>query len=251
MTYQGSKRRFIAEIKPFIQEALEKRNATAYVEPFVGGANAICEIEWHTRYGFDSAYHLVALLQKMQEPEGVPFLNPEREDYQWILETNRVWLMQFPEFEPWVYGYYFAICSFSGSYRGGFGKNCDNPNEIKARWENINNQRLKKDFDKIIFEWADFKLIKPYNCVVYLDPPYDKTRHYRTLRFDYKTFLNWIDKIAPYNDVFLSEYTNPDPDKWEVVWKSDTFRGGLNGKSKHQERQELLLKYKGNKKDGE
>lgn len=244
MIYQGSKRRFINDIKPFIQDALEKRNASAYIEPFVGGANAICEIEWHTRYGFDSACHLIALLQQMQKPEGVPFIKPEREDYHWLLEMNRVYFMEFEEVPKWLYGYYFTCCSFSGTYRGGYGQASSDPSAIKCAWNNINEQRLKKGFSDIIFEWADYKLIRPYNSVVYLDPPYDKTRKYRTMRFDYNTFMQWVDEIALYNDVFLSEYKNPDPNKWEEVWSSGIFKGGLNGKSKNQERCEYLFKYK-------
>lgn len=248
MVYQGSKQRFIQQIKPFIQEALVERNAYAYVEPFVGGANAICEIEWPIRYGYDAVYHLVAFLQRMQDPTPIPLMVPTREEYYWLLEMNRQYTREDRSIEPWVYGYIYTVASFSGVYRGGYGQDAIRPDEIESRWRNVINQAQKPNFDKIIFGWSDFKLLKPYNCVVYLDPPYDKTRKYRTMRFDYQTFLNWIDKIAKHNTVFLSEYTNPDPEKWETVWTSGVFKSGLNGKSEKKERCELLLRYR-QKKD--
>lgn len=62
MNYVGSKNRISKELKPIIESYLTDETV-AYIEPFVGGANMIDKIDFHTKIGSDIHEELIELLK--------------------------------------------------------------------------------------------------------------------------------------------------------------------------------------------
>lgn len=67
MKYMGSKSRIKKWVVPFLQELIDKNNVDTYIEPFVGGANVIDDIQCENRIGGDLHDKLIALLKHVQD----------------------------------------------------------------------------------------------------------------------------------------------------------------------------------------
>jgi DNA adenine methylase len=57
------------------------------------------------------------------------------------------------------------------------------------------------------------------NCLIYCDPPYEGTTHYKTGTFDHKKFWDWCRLISKNNSVFISEYRAPED--FICVWSGE------------------------------
>lgn len=62
MVYQGSKRKILKDILPFIQSTIDDNKVENYYEFFVGGANVIDSVKCKNRYGSDINDELISLL---------------------------------------------------------------------------------------------------------------------------------------------------------------------------------------------
>ena len=62
MVYQGSKRKILKDILPFIQSTIDNNKVENYYEFFVGGANVIDSVKCKNRYGSDINDELISLL---------------------------------------------------------------------------------------------------------------------------------------------------------------------------------------------
>ena len=53
MIYQGSKRKKLNNILPYIQNSINENKVDTYIEPFVDGANVIDSVNCKNRIGSD------------------------------------------------------------------------------------------------------------------------------------------------------------------------------------------------------
>lgn len=89
MRYVGSKRRLVKEIAPILQNAIDNwGECKGYIEPFVGGANMICNIRCDNRIGYDSHRYLIALLKHIQESAADLPLTYDEEFYNQVRDSN-------------------------------------------------------------------------------------------------------------------------------------------------------------------
>ena len=79
MKYMGSKARLMKYIKPVIEGYITDKTA-AYIEPFAGGMNSICKIDFHNKIANDNNEYLIAMWKSLVE--GTRFNHHiSREDY--------------------------------------------------------------------------------------------------------------------------------------------------------------------------
>lgn len=61
MKYMGSKARLSKDLAPIINKIISDNDITTYIEPFVGGANMIQNINCNRKIGLDSNIYLIAM----------------------------------------------------------------------------------------------------------------------------------------------------------------------------------------------
>lgn len=77
MKYMGSKSRIKKYVVPFLQKLIEENGIDTYIEPFVGGANVIDDIQCQNRIGGDLHDKLIALLKYVQNGGELPLEVPK------------------------------------------------------------------------------------------------------------------------------------------------------------------------------
>jgi DNA adenine methylase len=226
MKYMGSKSRFAKAIYAKICE-LSPRNGRAWVEPFAGGMNMICEVphEDGPRYANDCNEYLIALFKATIA--GVEF--PE-----FVTSEERKFIKANPEkYHPWQVGYAGFICGFGGDFNGGFAGKSNTKIGTVRNYQDEGARSLKKQALKlkdVFFCNASYKEIQiPKNSIVYCDPPYHGVTGYG-IEFNHCEFWGWVREVSKEHDVFVSEYNAPDD--FECVWQcAATSSLSANGKS--------------------
>ena len=61
MRYCGSKKRFMKDLKPILQEHLDSGESSVFVDAFGGGMNVICEIEAKKKVAIEYNKYVAAL----------------------------------------------------------------------------------------------------------------------------------------------------------------------------------------------
>jgi DNA adenine methylase len=126
-------------------------------------------------------------------------------------------------------GYVGFAMSFGGKYFGGYrrdvagSKGCIKNMATQSRRSKEAAIKQSKLIDDIRFTCHSYKNWAPRNCVVYCDPPYQKTTNYLSGNFNHVEFWNWCQKYAKpeYNNVILvSEYNAPGF-RTEVIWQKE------------------------------
>lgn len=118
MKYIGSKNRISKELKPIIESYI-KPETTAYIEPFVGGANMIDKINFDKKIGIDSHKELIALLKFVQQtPENLPFEVSE-DEYKKVRNSYK---KGDKKYEDWYYGLVGFGATFSAKWFGGYAR---------------------------------------------------------------------------------------------------------------------------------
>ena len=186
MQYVGSKRRISKEIVPIIQSYITE-DTTAYIEPFVGGANVIDKIQCKKKIGCDVHKQLIALLEQAQKDISVFPDTITEEEYNTVKNNKE-------GFPDWYQGLVGFTATFGNKYFGGFARGKggarDRPkeaiNNIKKQSKNLKNI----NFYNINFLEIDPLLIK--GCVVYCDIPYKNTTKYNAVNgFNHDKFYDW------------------------------------------------------------
>ncbi len=112
MRYMGSKNRHAKYILPFIYDAIKEINASAYVEPFVGGANMIDKINVSIpKIGNDSHYYLIEMWKALQNG-WIPPQEVSEDEYNFIKQNK-------DKVEPCLVGYIGFNLSFGAKWWGG------------------------------------------------------------------------------------------------------------------------------------
>ena len=230
MKYMGSKSRFAKAIYAKICE-ISPRNGRAWVEPFAGGMNMICEVppEDGPRYANDCNEYLIELFKAAV----LGFEFPE-----FVTSEERKFIKQNPEkFAPWQVGYAGFICGFGGDFNGGFAGKSNTKIGTVRNYQDEGARSLKKQASKlkdVFFCNASYdEILIPENSIVYCDPPYDGVTGYG-IEFNHCEFWNWVRNISKEHEVFISEYNAPEDFEcvWQSVAKSSLSANGKSGGNK-------------------
>jgi len=209
MKYMGSKRRIAKHILPIMLE--HRTPGMTWVEPFVGGANLIDNVQGK-RIGADiNLYVIDALITIRDYVSDLPKNNREftEADYKALRKT-----------EEYKYkGYAGFAFSYGGKWLGGWRRDGLNKRDyVNESYKNAINQSPKLQGVKLVHEsYLDLQI--PENSLIYCDPPYERTTKYKDV-FGHADFWQWCRAKA--NDghiVFVSEYNAPDD--FECVWQKE------------------------------
>lgn len=244
MWYLGSKSRISKELVPIIQSYIDK-NTVGYLEPFVGGANVIDKIEHHNKIGYDIHPQLIALLKKARDDyESLPDILDEKDYIE--VKNNR------EKYEDWEVGLYGFCATFGAKYFGGYARAKDEKyagQRTESALKNLKAQALNlKNVTLANYNFLDIPTDNLKGYVIYCDIPYQNTTAYKTEKFPYEDFYEWVKKLSIHNTVLISEYTMPE--EFECVWEKKTYTGiDTNRKQSENEskyvRVEKLFQYKG------
>lgn len=222
MKYMGSKARHALEIKDAIYKEIKNFESNSYVEPFVGGANMICNIPniSFKRYGNDINPFLVSMFQALQKG----WLPPDSIDeptYKLAIENSKLTIGATLE-EKALIGFIGIGCLYSGKWFGGYARGNDskgNPrNYCLESKKNVTNQMYR--LNDVIFTTGNYwEMEIPSKSIIYCDPPYEGTTKYKD-SFDHQRFWLWCEqKIKDGHKVFVSEYNAPE--NWRCIWKKE------------------------------
>lgn len=206
MKYMGSKAKVARYIVPIIQEQIERSGYETYLEPFCSGCNVIDKIEAPQRIASDCNKYLIALMQHIQAGGELPGYI-EREEYAKV-RANR------DDYPEWYAGYVGFVASYNGRFfDGGYSGKTQTTGGLRDYQDegrrNIEAQRDKlKD---VIFLHKDYRAWNPTGCVVYMDPPYENTKQYKSVEiFDHADFWRVARLWSHDNIVLISEQEAPD-----------------------------------------
>lgn len=225
MVYMGSKAKYAAHIVPILQKTIDDNQITTYIEPFVGGANIIDKIKCENRFGYDRSETLIALLQTAQKDFNLVLKEGNRELWDkgkaYVKDGKMPSDMTLAEIGAMEF-----LASFSnGGFPRGYAKNTSTRNYFQEAYNNLKHQapRLKDIIFKCQNYWELDKNIK--NAVIYLDPPYQNTKHYGYSNqepMNYKKFWDWVRETSINNYVYISEQTAPED--FEIIWEHSATR---------------------------
>ena len=214
MVFQGSKRLIAKYIVPFIQKTIEENNVKYFYDMCVGGAHIIEQVQCENKIGGDINSNLIALynyaLGNPQWPKTIT-----REDWNRAKDHPE-------ECEPWFVALvqYFASYSARG-FSGGYCLNSER-DHYGERLKNFQRQLpLLKDCNFEVIDIIKWKCPNSGSCI-YIDPPYQNTKKYDKINFDYEQFWDNIRKLSKDNYVFVSEQTAPDD--FKAIWSKEVRR---------------------------
>lgn len=214
MKYMGSKSRHAWDIYTAISGST-LRSYAAWVEPFVGGANMICEVP-HTvrRIGNDLNFYVIAMFRALQMG-WIPPTEVSETEYKRLREKSVAGVI---DDEACLIGFAGVGCSYAGKFFGGYARG--NQSNGKPRNYCLESRRnvlsqIKK-LSGVEFRCGDYTTLDiPVNSLVYCDPPYFDSTKYKT-DFSHKDFWRWCEILSAKHQVFVSEYTAPDG--WVSIW---------------------------------
>ena len=210
----GSKRLYTKKVLPIILR--DRRKYSAYVEPFVGGANMIKTVAGMLRIASDvNPYVIQAITSIRDESELLPKNNKEftENDYNKLKLSDEY---KYKGFAGFSY-------SFGGKWLGGWARG-KKANGISRDYvaENYRSAQIQsKKIQGIDFKCCSYAELKiPENSLIYCDPPYRDTTKYKTKQnFDHEKFYRWcVCQSKKGHTVFVSEYNMPAD--FKLVWKS-------------------------------
>jgi DNA adenine methylase len=215
MKYMGSKARLMKYIKPVIESFITD-DTVAYVDPFAGGMNSICKIDFHTRIANDSNKYLIAMWNALQDGKRFNHFCNKSEYDKLRLQYRGISDFGFSDSEIGWYGF---VASFNGRFfDGGYSGISNGRDYIGESSRNIENQIAEIDNVKIN-SGCYTDLFIPDNSVVYCDIPYkDTTQYGDNANFDYDQFYKWSISKSKKNTILISEFNMP-KDRFRCVWE--------------------------------
>ena len=207
----GSKNRIAKHILPIMLEY--RKEGQWWVEPFVGGANMIGKVDG-VRIGGDTNVYLIELFRAIQLGWEPPNSCTE-EEYNQIRKHKDLFPMN-------LVGFVGIGCSYSGKWFGGYARGKDNKGkERNYCLESKKNIMAQKDkIQTVDFRHGSYlSLPMPKKCIIYCDPPYEKSTKYKD-KFNHVKFWQWCRDMAKEgHTVFISEYNAPDD--FECIWSKE------------------------------
>lgn len=209
MKYVGSKSSIIKYIAPEIHKRL---SSGPYVEPFVGGGNAMSHITHPNRIGSDSNPYVIALLIALRD--GWEPIDLDRDEYEHIRDRRDL-------YEPYLVGWAGVGCSYSGKWFGGYAGKVNTRGGVRDYIDEARRNCLKQapGLRGVDFRHCEFsELDIPDDSVVYCDPPYANTLKYPG-EFDTNKFWLWCQELSGFSTVLVSEYSAPAG--WRSIWSGE------------------------------
>ena len=247
MKYIGSKSKLIKKIKPIIESYIND-DTIAYLEPMVGGANSIVEIECKKRIGIDIEPMVISLLKKAKTD--VEWFNtlpelPTKEHYNDVVKNAdnysleyRAAILYFGSYNNRANGGYYGGCATSkdGKFRNYFDE---------AKRNLIKQSPKLKDIELHCIDFIKLPTEDIKNFVIYCDPPYRKSYYkdkvYNKDGFNYDSYYEWCIKMSKDNVVLMSEYYMPE--QFECIWETES-KTTMDKTNNQQKRIEKLYKVK-------
>lgn len=214
MKYMGSKSRIKKDVISVISENVS--NYSVYLEPFVGGANVIDDVNHPNKVGYDYNKYLISLLNYVKFGGQLPN-SVSREFY------NDVRSNQYNDKYPtWLVGAVGFLASYNGRwFDGGYAKPSKTRDYYDESKRNLVKQSVK--FADIEFEVKDFFELELSDSYIYCDPPYNGTKQYGINKhFDSDKFWEKVRKLSKNNFVLVSEENAPND--FECIWEKKTLR---------------------------
>lgn len=217
MRYVGGKSRIAKPISTIINSAFteEEKRKRDFVSLFCGGGAIEAKIEGFKSLTCNDIHpYLIAMFQEWQAGRKFPDEISE-EEYAYI-RTHK-------DEDKALTGLVGFGCSFGGKFFGGYGRSGYGRSCLSET-----RRSLTKEFDGSLqnarFICQDYREVYlPEHCVIYCDPPYKGTTHYRGVeRFDSEAFWNYMRKISAEHVVFISELNAPDD--FVAIWEKPFLR---------------------------
>lgn len=207
MQYLGGKEMIAKRLVEFLQPHVDA--ATAYYEPFMGGASIISRVSLPVRFASDANPHLAVLYRALTDG----WVPPED-----VTKTCRDYYKAIQPLGDPLTAFIGAGCSFGGDWFAGFaGVRKDGKTYAGAAKRSL--IKKLKGFGGVVFSAGGYRDVSPIlGSGVYCDPPYANTTGYGAVgKFDSAEFWQWVREISKICRVFVSEYTAP-PD-FACVWE--------------------------------
>jgi DNA adenine methylase len=202
MKYLGGKHRIAKRLAEVMNPVVRK--AGAYIEPFVGGASVMCQIDPSVaRVGADANQALISMWTALtfgwEPPENV-----SEEEY------RRIRAIRDPE-DP-LTAFIGIGCCFGGTWWGGYARGFNGTRARNYAAESASLLRKKMlMLTGVRWQHADYRSITyPQGAVIYCDPPYAGTSDYKAVGpFNSEDFWQFCREKALTNPIFVSEYKAP------------------------------------------
>ena len=188
-----------------------------YVEPFCGGANSLCAIDFRKKVANDTNKYVVAYWNAVKNGEFTEQMwefvkNLTKEQYYDVKKdykdgTNR--------YSDAVKGYVAFSCSYGGGLWGGYANYNPKKNEnhileaYNGAKKQIHNFKYLQETEFHNFDYKELMSHIDGKCFIYCDPPYTNTKDYKT-GFNSDEFWDWCREMSRNGHfVMVSEYTAP------------------------------------------
>ncbi len=200
MQYLGGKQYIAKKLATVLNPAALA--AGVYVEPFVGGASVMCQIDPSVlRIGRDANQALITMWSALSRG-WIPPENVSEEEY------ARAKATQDPS-DPMT-AFIGFTCSFAGKWFAGYARNATGTNYAATGVRSV----LKSDAALKGVHWRqrDYRrAFYAFGAVVYCDPPYAGTTSYGAVgTFNSEEFWDWARNLSRTNPIYVSEYAAPD-----------------------------------------
>lgn len=218
MRYQGGKSRIAKQIAEIItnissQRERERESSLTFVSLFCGS----CSVESKV-VGFDKKIlndkheYLIEMFNGVKNGYELPE-NISEEEYKSIRENKDV--------DKVLSGFVGFGCSFGGKWYGGYARNKTGTNyAAQSKRSLLKDMNTLMDVEFICKDYRDVEL--PNECIVYADPPYNKTTGYGKEKFNSEDFWEYMREISKSHIVFISEQNAPDD--FTSIWEKPFTR---------------------------
>lgn len=240
MKYMGSKSRIKKHIVPILQNLIDENGIDTYIEPFVGGANVIDDIQCQNRIGGDLHDKLIALLEYVQDGGELPLEVPKSlyDDVRSNKDTNK--------YEDWYVGAIGFLASYNGRYfDGGYAKTIISKTGVERNYYDEAKRNLEYQSSKLNgiqflnCYYTSFSDVK--GALIYCDIPYKDTKQYSTSKnFNHDEFWGWVRDMSENNIVVVSELQAPVD--FECIWEHPVTRTQDNRKREISVEKMFILK---------
>ncbi len=225
MKYMGSKSRVAKNI---IEIARAGNEGRVWVEPFVGGANMIAEVEGE-RIGADNNRYVAAMWREL-EAGWVPKQDYTKEFYERVRRRPET-------FPAHLVGWLGICCSYCGKWFGGYAGEVATKGGVRDYQKEAHRNVMKQvpKIKGVEFHHSGYDTLDiPPESLIYCDPPYRGTTGYKD-SFDHDSFWEWCrDMKSEGHAVYVSEYQAPTGIEcvWERGLASSLAANGTAGGSK-------------------
>ena len=211
MRYQGGKSRISNTIAEII--TLHTERERAFVSLFCGSCAVESKVKGFNRTILnDNHEYLISMLKGVQNGYELPEVITE-EDYKYI-RTHK-------DEDKVLAGFVGFGCSFGGKWFGGYARNKTGTNyAAQSKRSLLKDMATLMDAEFTCKDYHDVYL--PDGCVVYADPPYDKTTGYSNQHFDSKAFWEYARSVSENHLMFISEQNAPED--FVCVWEKPFTR---------------------------